>query len=202
MKIDPEIFKAYDIRGVYPGQFNEEIAYLTARAFAQVMKPKLTVLGRDMRTSSPSIELAVCRGLNDQGSDVVRIGLTSTPMYYYAVNAYNGDIGITVTASHNPPQYNGLKLTGPKAIPNIDFVSNDELYRIASEGKFEEPEQKGRIRETVCPIEDYVRAVKKTSGLTDFGGLTLAVDAGNGMDGIILPSIFRDENVKDRKSVV
>ncbi len=194
-QINPAIFKAYDIRGVYPDEFDEDIAYRTARAFAQKLRPGLTILGHDMRVSSPALVEPVAHGLMDGGSDVIEIGLTTTPMFYYAVNALGGDAGVTVTASHNPEQYNGLKMTGPKAIPSIDYVTNDELYRLANSGKFETPARQGKLRDPVNPIEGYVKAVKKVSGLEDFGGLKLVVDSGNGMEGIVLPTLFKEENV-------
>ena len=193
-EIDPTIFKAYDIRGTYPEQFNEDVAYRIARAFAQKLKPKLTVVGRDMRTSGLALLDSVTRGLIEQGSDVIHIGLASTPMYYYSVNALNGDAGMMITASHNPEQYNGFKMTGPNAIPSIGFVSNEELYRIASSGEFEEPERTGRLKGSVCTLDGYVEAVLKTSRARDFGGVKIVVDAGNGMGGMVLPKLFEGAN--------
>ena len=193
-QIDPSIFKAYDIRGTYPDQFNEEIAYQIARAFAQCLKPNLTVVGRDMRTSGPSILREVIRGLTEQGSDVIDIGMSSTPMYYYSVNALEGDAGAQVTASHNPEKYNGFKMTGPKAIPSIGYVSNDELYQLANSGNFEAPTRTGNFRGTVSTMDAYVEAVLKTSGVTDFGNLKIVIDAGNGMMGLTLPHIFKNAN--------
>lgn len=193
-QIDPTIFKAYDIRGTYPDQFNEDVAYRIARAFAQKLKPRLTVVGRDMRTSGPKLLEPVMRGLMDQGSDVIDIGMTSTPMYYYAVNALNADAGVMITASHNPEQYNGFKLTGPQAIPSIALVNNKELYELANSGQFETPERKGQSRGSFCPVDGYVDAVLKASGVTDFGNLKIVVDAGNGMNGIILPKLFEGKN--------
>jgi phosphomannomutase len=193
-QIDPTIFKAYDIRGTYPDQFNEDVAYRIAHAFAQKLAPALTVVGQDMRTSGPALVEPVTRGLTEQGSDVVQIGLTSTPMYYHSVNALNGDAGVMITASHNPEQYNGFKLTGPKAIPSIAFVSNDDLYRIANSGEFEAPYGTGKLRGSVSTLDGYIEAVLSTSGVTDFGGLKIVVDAGNGMGGMILPKLFEGKN--------
>lgn len=192
--IDPSIFKAYDIRGIYPDQFDEEIAYRIARAYAQFMKPAVTVVGHDMRVSGESLTDAVIRGLTDQGSDVVNVGLTSTPMYYYSVNAYKGDAGMMLTASHNPGEYNGLKMTGPGAIPSISYISNQDLYKLAEEGNFEEPAKKGVVRETPCPLEGYVETVLKTSGIKDFGNLKIAIDTANGMGGLILPELLKGKN--------
>ncbi len=193
-QIDPTIFKAYDIRGTYPDQFNEDIAYRIARAFAGKLKPGLTVVARDMRTSGPSVQEAVTRGLMEQGSDVIDVGMASTPMYYYSVNALDGNAGMMVTASHNPGQYNGFKMTGPKAIPSIGFVSNQELYQIANSGEFEKSDRVGQFRGSVAILDGYVEAIRKTGGVRDFGGLKIVVDAGNGMDGIVLPKLFANAN--------
>jgi len=193
-QIDPSIFKAYDIRGTYPDQFNEDVAYRIARAYAQKLKPKLVVVGRDMRTSGPSIEDRVTRGLMEQGCDVIHIGMTSTPMYYYAVNALKGDAGMMITASHNPEGYNGFKMTGPQAIPSIAYVSNDELYSLANAGQFEPVEKPGEFRGQVSMLDGYVDAIFKASGVTDFGGLKIVIDAANGMDGMILPKLLEGAN--------
>jgi phosphomannomutase len=193
-KIDPSIFKAYDIRGIYPNQFDEEVAYKIARAYAQFMKPGVTVVGHDMRVSGESLTDAVIRGLLDQGSDVVNVGLTSTPMYYYSVNAYKGDAGMMLTASHNPGEYNGLKMTGPGAIPSISYISNEDLYKLAEEGNFEEPAKKGVVLDTPNPLPGYVETVLKTSGIKDFGNLKIAIDTANGMGGLILPDLLKGKN--------
>lgn len=189
-QLDPTIFGEYDIRGVYPTQFNEDAAYRIARAYAQATHPALAVVGHDMRESSPSLVEAVCRGLVDEGADVLPIGMTSTPMFYYAVNTLGGDMGITVTASHNPPEFNGMKMTGPKAIPSIDFVGMKQLRNLADEGNFSQPAHRGQVRKPVNMVSDYVKAVRDASGLSAPCGLRLVVDAGNGMEGIILPTLF------------
>lgn len=194
MQIDKTIFKAYDIRGIYPEQFNEDAAYKIIRAYAQLVKPKLTVVGRDMRLSGTSIMKSVIQALIDQGSDVIDAGLVSTPLYYYSVNAYKGDAGIMITASHNPPKYNGFKLTGPKAIPSIALVDNETLYNLAESGSFEEPSKKGVLIDTVNPLDGYIDAIYKTSGLTDFGNLKIVIDTANGMGGLVLPHLLKNKN--------
>lgn len=192
--IDPLIFKAYDIRGIYPEQINEDIVYRIARSFAQKLKPRVTVVGRDMRVSGLSLLDAVCRGVMDEGSDVIDIGMTTTPMYYYAVNTHNADAGIAVTASHNPEQYNGLKLTGRGAVPSVEFVSNDELQMATDHGDFSKLAHVGKLEKASEPINSYVRAVRDTSGLNDLGGIKLVIDTGNGMEGIALPLLFQNTN--------
>ena len=185
------IFKAYDIRGLYPQEVDDEDAYRIARAFVSALKCKRVVIGHDMRESAETFEKATIRGLVDQGADVVPIGLTSTPMYYFAVNYLKGDAGVMCTASHNPAEYNGYKMTGPGAIPSIAIISNDELWKLASEGNFEEPAKKGTILEQVDVLDSYTDAVLDNVGIRSFGNLKIVVDCANGMGGYILPTIFK-----------
>jgi len=189
-KIEPSIFKAYDIRGLVPQELDEDIAYRIARALASVLKCRRVVVGHDMRESAKEIVAATIRGLLDQGADVVPIGLTSTPMYYYAVNVLKGDAGMMITASHNPAEYNGYKNTGPEAIPSIAFVSNERLHDIAEAGDFPTPERKGELLEQVDILDDYVEAVLENARIRSFGDLKIVVDAGNGMAGLTLPALF------------
>jgi len=113
MEINADIFKAYDIRGTYPQELNEELAYQIAQAYVQYLSPKGKIaVGMDVRLSSPDLKKQVIKGLTDMGVDVLDIGLTSTDMYYFAVGNYNLAGGIQVTASHNPAEYNGLKMVG------------------------------------------------------------------------------------------
>lgn len=189
-EIKREIFKAYDIRGLYPEEIDDDAAYRIARAFVSALRCKRVVVGHDMRDSAASFEAATIRGIVDQGADVVPIGLTSTPMYYFAVNHLNGDAGMQCSASHNPAEYNGYKMTGPQAIPSIAFVSNDALYEAACAGEFDDPEKKGTVLEEQNVLDAYVEAVLNTAGIRDFGSLKIVVDCGNGMGGYILPKLF------------
>lgn len=188
-EITDKIFKAYDIRGTYPDQFNREAAYAIARAFATKMGGKTAVVGHDMRESWQDLLPAVIEGLTDSGIDVWEIGLSSTPLFYYSVNALGGDIGLQLTASHNPGAYNGFKPTGPKAIPSISYVSNEEICRVANAREFSEPAAKGRVLGEKDTLDDYIEAVIKTAGVDDFSGLKLVIDAGNGMGGYVLPKL-------------
>ena len=185
-----EIFKAYDIRGLYPQEIDDEDAYRIARAYVTALKCRRVVVGHDMRESAAMFEAATIRGLIDQGADVVPIGLSSTPMYYFAVNYLKGDAGVQCSASHNPAEYNGYKMTGPKAIPSIAYVSNDDLWKMACDGDFADPAQKGRILPQEDVLDAYAEAVLDTAGIRDFGGVKLVVDCANGMGGFVLPRIF------------
>lgn len=189
-EIKKEIFKAYDIRGLYPEEIDDDAAYRIARAFVSALKCKRVIVGHDMRDSAAAFEAATIRGLIDQGADVVPIGLTSTPMYYFAVNYLKGDAGVQCSASHNPAEYNGYKMTGHSAIPSIAFVSNDALYEAACSGEFDDPDKKGTVLEEQNVLDAYVEAVLDTAGIRDFGNLKIVVDCGNGMGGYILPKLF------------
>ena len=103
MHIDPSIFKAYDIRGIYPDQLDERVARAVGRAFVALLKPAEVIVGRDMRLSSPAIKEQLLHGLTEQGADVIDIGMVSTDQYYYACATLQRP-GLMVTASHNPPQ--------------------------------------------------------------------------------------------------
>ena len=110
-------FRAYDIRGIYPDELNEEIAGRIAGATAKFLNAKKLVMGEDARTSSPALRKAVLEGATKAGCDVYYIGQCTTPLFYFSVNNLGADGGIMVTASHNPPQYNGLKIVGKEAMP-------------------------------------------------------------------------------------
>ncbi len=187
--INPSIFKAYDIRGTYPEQFNEDAAYRISRAFAQELKGKTAVVGHDMRESWRTMMPEIIRGLVESGVDVWDVGLVSTPLYYYSVNELKGDMGLMLTASHNPAKYNGIKPTGPEAIPSISFVSNDTIATVAKSAKFSTPSAKGKILGEKDLLDSYVEAVCQTAGVFDFGGLKVVIDAGNGMGGHVLPKL-------------
>lgn len=189
-EIKREIFKAYDIRGLYPQELDDDCAYRIARAFVAALECKRVVVGHDMRDSAETFEAATIRGLIDQGADVVPIGLSSTPMYYFAVNYLNADAGVQCTASHNPAEYNGYKMTGPKAIPSIAFVENEDLWKTACAGEFEEPAKKGSILDPADVLDEYAEAVLANAGIRSFGNLKIVVDCANGMGGYISPKVF------------
>src|SRR3972149_10471421 len=135
MQVPPSIFKAYDIRGIYPTDLNEPIAYLIGRAFVTFVGADKVIVGRDMRLSGPSLVAEVTRGLTDQGADVIDIGMVSTDQYYFAF-ARLGLPGMMITASHNPKAYNGFKMV--KKVPYL--LSGDagiqDLRRLVESAAF------------------------------------------------------------------
>src|SRR5256885_2450181 len=122
MKINADIFKAYDVRGVYPGEVNEDAARAIGAAFVAYLKAKRIAVGRDMRLSSPGVAKAFVEGATSQGADVVDYGVIPTDMLYFAVARDGHDGGVMITASHNPKQYNGMKMVRQAAFP----LSGDE----------------------------------------------------------------------------
>ncbi len=186
--IDPGIFKAYDVRGIYPGELNEDVVYATARAFCVFLGEEKLVLGRDMRLSSPALSAAFIRGANDQGVDVVDIGLCSTDMIYFASGKLDLP-GAMFTASHNPKDYNGLKLCKRKAAPISEDTGILEIKELALSGDWPEPARQGGV-ETIDMLPQYVQHCLTFIDVGAVQPLTIVVDAGNGMAGKLIPAIF------------
>ena len=191
-KIDPSIFKAYDIRGIYPDEINEKAAYLIAKALVKILKAKSIVLARDMRPSSEPLYRAVLRSLKEEGIKIYDVGLATTPMYMYVINFEKADGGIIVTASHNPAKYNGLRLEGKMAVSIGEGSGMEEIKEILL---YTTQSRNLRSRPSEIIKKDYFKKyVDFLAGKflpEDFYGLTIAVDAGNGMTGMILPEIFK-----------
>jgi phosphomannomutase len=189
MQVNPSIFKAYDIRGIYPTDLNEDIAYAIGRSFATFLQPQTVVVGHDMRLSGPSIFEAVTNGLRDQGVNVINIGLVSTDQYYYACAKYDVP-GMMVTASHNPKAYNGFKMV--KQMPYL--LSGDagimDLRRIVQNDEFApKAEQRGTI-EHVDLMDEFVDALLKLVDVTKIKPLKVIADTGNGAVGPALTKLY------------
>ena len=117
LSLNPDIFKAYDVRGVYPSEIDEEAARAIGTAFSAYLGAKRIAVGRDMRLSSPALAAAFIAGAASQGTAVVDYGMISTDMMYFAVARDGHDGGVQITASHNPKQYNGMKMVRKEAFP-------------------------------------------------------------------------------------
>lgn len=181
------IFKAYDIRGLYPKELDAALARRIGQAFARLLDARTLVVGRDMRTHSPELAEAVGAGMRDAGCDVIDIGLASTPMAYWAIGAHDVDGGLNVTASHNPGQYNGMKLCGRGATP-ISAANGILDIEKACKAKAPPPvEVRGRVQRREW-LPDYADHVARFADLVR--PVKLAVDAANGMAGYTLPSIL------------
>jgi len=143
--MDSKIFKAYDIRGTYPEQFDEDAAYRIAQAYATFISPKTVALGKDVRESSPRLWDAAMKGFTDAGVNVVDIGTVSTDMMYFAVAHLRLDGGIIISASHNPREYNGMKMVREKAIPISGDTGIQDMRAIAEKGEKVVAEAKGSV---------------------------------------------------------
>src|SRR3954464_14496802 len=115
--LDPKVFKAYDVRGIYPAELDEAGAYAIGRAYVEEFEPRRIAVGHDMRLSSPAMTAALVRGASEAGADVARLGLVGTEMVYFAVGELGLDGGIAVTASHNPKECTGMKIVRRGALP-------------------------------------------------------------------------------------
>jgi phosphomannomutase len=183
-----KIFKAYDIRGVTPDELDAEGAHRIGRATARFIGAPTLAVGRDARRSSPEMFEALVRGVNDEGVDVVDLGLVSTPMVYYAVEALAVGGGIMVTASHNPAQYNGFKICREHAIPIGEASGLLEIEKISAEIANEAPRSKrGTIRsaDIRAGYVDHVLTVG-----CERPKLKVAIDCGNGMAAVGLEPLL------------
>lgn len=198
MKTNPEIFKAYDIRGIYGQDLDEETAYLLGHAYVamrrekdKITKPLHIVVGRDMRLSSPSLHESLIKGLIEAGVNVIDIGLISTPSFYFAVANYNYDGGIIVSASHNPSEYNGFKITREKAIPVSGETGINYLRDKVISGKFKPAEKPGTVNLNKNVLEDQIVHDLKFGNLQKIKPLRVVVDVANSMGSQYIESIFK-----------
>ena len=188
MHVDPSIFKAYDIRGIFPDPLSVEVAESVGRAFATLLNPVEVVVGRDMRLSSPDICAAATEGLLKQGVDVIDIGMVSTDQYYYSCAVLERP-GIMVTASHNPPEYGGFKMVRrmPFVLSAEDGIQ--ELRSIVEEDAFAPSSSRGKIEQRDMSDEfvDYVLGMIEPAELKP---LRVVADTANGMVGPILNRVY------------
>jgi phosphomannomutase len=187
--INPAIFKAYDVRGIYPSELNDDAAYQIGRAFVQFLHVSQVAIGRDMRVSSPALARAVIEGITDQGADVIDLGLTTTDELYFAVGKFNYPAGIMITASHNPGVYNGLKFCREQAIPISSETGLDQMRDLILSGHIEPSSHKGGVIQRDV-TDAYVDHVLSFIDVSKVRPLKIAVDAGNGMAGMIVPRVF------------
>jgi phosphomannomutase len=186
--LDPAVFKAYDVRGIYPSQLDEEGAYAIGRAYVEHFEPRAIAVGRDMRLSAPAMVAAAMDGAADGGADVRDLGMVGTEMVYHAVGSLGLDGGICVTASHNPKEYTGLKIVRRGALPVGGDSGLEHVRRRALAG-FGEVRSRGAIEATdVWP--SFVDACLGFVDPAAIAPLRVVVDAANGMAGTMLPPIL------------
>ncbi len=199
MEVNPSIFKAYDIRGIYGSDFDEDMAYRLGLAYSQMRKGELPekkeleiVVGCDMRLSSQSLKENLINGLCDGGVNVIDIGLTSTPTFYFAVANYNYDGGILVSASHNPKEYNGFKLVRQKALP----VSKDSgiftLRDLIIENKFSKASIRGKVTTREGVLGDQIKHDLSFSNTSDLKEFKIVIDPANAMGAQYFDELFKN----------
>lgn len=181
-------FKAYDIRGRLGDELNEDIAYRIGRAYGQIYQPKHIVVGSDVRLTSESLKQATAQGLMDAGVNVIDIGLAGTEEVYFAAFHLDVQGGIEVTASHNPMDYNGMKLVRENAYPISADSGLKEIKALAESGAFEEVAQKGTIQQQSI-LEDYIKHLMTYVDISQLKPLKLVLNAGNGAAGHVVDAI-------------
>ena len=190
MALDPKVFKAYDVRGIYPSELDEEGAHAIGCAYVEQFEPKTIAVGRDMRLSSPSVAEAVIRGASEAGAEVLDIGLVGTEMLYFAVGDLGLDGGVAVTASHNPKEYTGMKIVRRGALP----VGGDSgLLDIRDRALTLSGPVRGQTPGVSRKVDVYPAFVDKVLSFIDVSAvkpLRVVIDAANGMAGAMLPPVL------------
>jgi len=188
--LDPKVFKAYDVRGIYGSELDEEGARAIGRAFVEVFGPKRIAVGHDMRVSSPSMAEAAVAGAAEAGADVLELGLVGTEMVYFAVGELGLDGGIAVTASHNPKEYTGLKIVREGALP---VGGESGLLEIRDRAMAEPAAAEGLSPGQVQPYDIWEQYVERALSFVEVEAikpLKVVIDAANGMAGVMLPPVL------------
>jgi len=193
MEINTEIFKNYDIRGIYPRELNEKTSFYVGWAFVKFLKkkkPKI-VIGRDNRLSSSKLFSSLVKGILSQGAEITDVGLVTTPMLYWACAYYKFDGGMMITASHNPPEYNGFKLVREKSIPISKENGLEDIKKIILRTKKIKQINKGKIIKKEI-IEDYLNFNFKAVNFSVFTpSLKVVIDTANAVAGVLVPYLKR-----------
>ncbi|AGP43781.1 Phosphomannomutase/phosphoglucomutase [compost metagenome] len=182
-------FKAYDVRGKLGEELNDDIAYRIGRAYGEFLKPKTIVLGSDVRLTSESLKLSLAKGLQDAGTDVIDIGMTGTEEVYFATSHLKADGGVEVTASHNPIDYNGMKLVREGSRPISGDTGLRAIQELAETNQFPAPvaTRGSYVRQDV--LSDYVQHVLSYVNTENFKPLKLVINSGNGAAGHAIDAI-------------
>jgi phosphomannomutase len=187
--LDAKVFKAYDVRGIYPGELDEAGAEAIGRAYVEQFEPRRIAVGRDMRLSSPAMQEALMRGAAAAGADVLDLGLVGTEMVYFAVGSLGLEGGAMVTASHNPKEYTGMKLVRRGALPVGGESGLLEVRDRALADSLAAPGREGRVEpHDIWPA--YVDQVLSFVDVSTIKPLRVVIDAANGMAGVMLPPVL------------
>jgi phosphomannomutase len=197
--VNPTIFKSYDVRGVYPSELSDDVAYAIGRCFVPLLGARpskgkdrtVVAVGRDMRPSGQKLADAFARGVTDAGADVVDIGMVSTDALYFAVGKFDFDGGVMITASHNPAEYNGMKFTRSQAQAiSLDTGLSTIREQLASGELPPKAEKPGTVTQRDV-LDDFARHCLSFVDRAKIKPFKVAVDAGNGMAGETVPHVFK-----------
>jgi phosphomannomutase len=190
MNINSGVFKAYDVRGLYPEEVNEEVARAIGAGFVAYLEAKRIAVGRDMRLSSPALAAAFIAGATAQGCDVVDYGMIPTDMLYFAVATDGLDGGVQVTASHNPKQYNGMKMVRHGAFPLSGEEGLAEICEMIATDTLPRPTAAPGSVTTKNVLDAYVAHVMSFIDASIIKPFNVVLDAGSGMAGLVAPKLF------------
>ncbi len=188
--INTSIFKAYDVRGLYPEEVNEDAARQIGRGFVGYLNAKRIAVSRDMRLSSPAVAAAFIDGAREQGADVVDYGMLATDMMYFAVARDGHDGGAQITASHNPKQYNGIKLVRREAFPLSGEAGLGEIRDTIVNNTLPAPAARRGGISQMDVLDDYVKHVLSFIDTKIIKPFNVVLDAGSGMAGLVAPKLF------------
>src|SRR5262245_44565152 len=190
LSLNPGIFKAYDVRGIYPGEIDEAVARAIGVGFVSYLKARRVAVGRDMRLSSPSLAAAFIDGVLSQGVDVVDYGMIATDMLYFAVARDGHDGGVQVTASHNPKQYNGMKMVRQEAFPLSGDAGLLEIRQMIEGDTIPAPAARRGVVTSKNVLDEYVEHVMGFIDPAVIRPFNVVLDAGCGMGGLVAPRLF------------
>ena len=190
MSVNPDIFKAYDIRGVYPGEIDETVARLIGRGLAAYLQTPTIGMSRDMRVSSPALASALIDGVLEQGTDVIDYGMMGTDMLYFAVVRDGLGGGAQVTASHNPKQYNGVKMVRAGAVPLSGDAGIGDIRNMIANGRLPAAAVRRGSISTRHVVPEYLEKVMSFIDPAAIKPFSVVLDAGSGMAGLTAPAIF------------
>ncbi|MDD5342525.1 MAG: phosphomannomutase/phosphoglucomutase [Patescibacteria group bacterium] len=192
LNLPKKIFRSYDIRGIYPTDIKQEVAFVIGQAFAQLIQAKKVVVGRDARLSSPELHQALIEGLINQGVEVHDLGLVPSELIYFAVGKYGYDGGAMITASHNSKEYNGIRFVNNK----VEMLPGKVVYEfIASKKAFSPAETPGRV-ESKNYLTGYIQHVLSFIDINQVKPLKIVIDAGNGVASTVIPELAKRLPIK------
>lgn len=186
-------FKAYDIRGIYNKDFDKETAYKVGYFLPSLLSTDHVVVGRDVRLSSQEIHEYLLKGITDSGADVYDLGLATTPMVYFATVFLKADASVQITASHNPKEYNGLKISRKDAIPVGGDTGLKDLEKLCNEGEITISEKKGEVKDYSYVRDEYVKYLR--GFCPDIEDLDISIDCSNGMSSLIIKDVLKDDSI-------